>query len=125
MAQSNVFNCDCVEYMKTLPDNFFDLCIADPPYGDATKDKIGGGYFQGRTKVRGEIQEILPTNWKRFSGGTWAERYRKPIMPTEGDSPDTPAWGGGGRNTQMGCRARRRVFQGNVSRVAQSDYMGR
>ena len=94
MAQSNVFNCDCVEYMKTLPDNFFDLCIADPPYGDATKDKIGGGIFKEERKVRGEIQEILPTNWKRFSGGTWAERYRKPIMPTEGDSPDTPAWGG-------------------------------
>ena len=37
MAQSNIFNCDCVEYMKTLPDNFFDLCIADPPYGDGTK----------------------------------------------------------------------------------------
>lgn len=23
---------DCFEYMKTLPDNYFDLCIADPPY---------------------------------------------------------------------------------------------
>ena len=96
MAQSNVFNCDCVEYMKTLPDNFFDLCIADPPYGDATKDKIGGGIFKEGRKVRGEIQEILPSNWKQFSGGTWAERYRKPIMPTEGVSPDTPTWGGGG-----------------------------
>ena len=119
MAQSNVFNCDCVEYMKTLPDNFFDLCIADPPYGDATKDKIGGIFKEGR-KVRGEIQEILPTNWKRFSGGTWAERYRKPIMPTEGDSPDTPIWGGG-RNTQMGGRARRRGFQGNGSRGGQAE----
>ena len=24
---------DCLEYMKTIPDKFFDLCIADPPYG--------------------------------------------------------------------------------------------
>ena len=94
MAQSNVFNCDCVEYMKTLPDGYFDLCIADPPYGDAKGDTIGGGIFKSGRKVRGEIQEILPSNWKRFSGGTWAERYRKPIMPTEGGSPDTPAWGG-------------------------------
>lgn len=30
---SNVFNIDCLEYMKTLPDKYFDLCIADPPYG--------------------------------------------------------------------------------------------
>ena len=31
--KSEVFNMDCLEYMKTLPDNCFDLCIADPPYG--------------------------------------------------------------------------------------------
>lgn len=24
---------DCLEYMKSLPDKHFDLCIADPPYG--------------------------------------------------------------------------------------------
>ena len=31
--KSEVFNMDYLEYMKTLPDNCFDLCIADPPYG--------------------------------------------------------------------------------------------
>ena len=30
---SEVYNCDCLEYMRSLPDKFFDLCIADPPYG--------------------------------------------------------------------------------------------
>lgn len=30
---SEVYNCDCLEYMRSLPDNHFDLCIADPPYG--------------------------------------------------------------------------------------------
>lgn len=30
---SEVYNCDCMEYMKGLPDKFFDLAIADPPYG--------------------------------------------------------------------------------------------
>lgn len=30
---SEVHNCNCLEYMKSLPDKFFDLCIADPPYG--------------------------------------------------------------------------------------------
>lgn len=33
MPISEVYNCDCLEYMKTIPDKFFDLCIADPPYG--------------------------------------------------------------------------------------------
>lgn len=30
---SEVHNMDCLEYMKTIPDKFFDLCIADPPFG--------------------------------------------------------------------------------------------
>lgn len=28
-----VYNCDCMEYMKDIPDNAFDLAIVDPPYG--------------------------------------------------------------------------------------------
>lgn len=39
---SEVHNIDCLEYMKTIPDKFFDLCIADPPYGGANSD-VGGG----------------------------------------------------------------------------------
>ena len=34
-AISETYNCDCYEYMRTLPDKYFDLCIADPPYGIA------------------------------------------------------------------------------------------
>ena len=30
---SDVFNTDCLEYMRTLPDKAFQLAIADPPYG--------------------------------------------------------------------------------------------
>lgn len=39
---SEVFNMDCLEYMKTIPDSFFDLAICDPPYGDPA-NVIGGG----------------------------------------------------------------------------------
>ena len=28
-----LLNIDCMEYMATLPDKAFDLCICDPPYG--------------------------------------------------------------------------------------------
>lgn len=31
--KSEVHNCDCMEYMRGLPDNAFALAIADPPYG--------------------------------------------------------------------------------------------
>lgn len=33
MPISEVYNVDCLEYMRSLPDKYFDLCIADPPYG--------------------------------------------------------------------------------------------
>lgn len=33
MPLSHVYNTDCLEYMRSLPDNAFDLAIADPPYG--------------------------------------------------------------------------------------------
>ena len=33
LGKINLYNCDCVEYMRTLPDKYFDLCICDPPYG--------------------------------------------------------------------------------------------
>ena len=42
---SEVFNTDCLEYMRTLPDKAFQLAIADPPYGiGATKMNLGNGH---------------------------------------------------------------------------------
>ena len=34
---------NCLDYMKTLPDNCFDLLLADPPYGDGLHAENGGG----------------------------------------------------------------------------------
>jgi site-specific DNA-methyltransferase (adenine-specific) len=47
---SEVFNMDCVAYMKTLPDNYFDLAIADPPYSHENSEVIikGGRFHKGR-----------------------------------------------------------------------------
>lgn len=42
MIESGFINGDCMDYLKEYPDNYFDLCIADPPYGDAMKS--GGGW---------------------------------------------------------------------------------
>src|SRR5690554_165934 len=46
-----LLNMDCMDYMRDLPDNAFDLAIVDPPYG------IG--------------------DEKLTSGGTWAAKYKK------------------------------------------------
>lgn len=46
MPVSEVYNCDCIEFMKTLPDKKFDLAIADPPYGININESIGRRHGQ-------------------------------------------------------------------------------
>jgi site-specific DNA-methyltransferase (adenine-specific) len=31
--KTKVYNMDCMEYMQSIPDKYFDLAIVDPPYG--------------------------------------------------------------------------------------------
>lgn len=33
MPESKAFNMDCMDALKAVPDNYFALCCADPPYG--------------------------------------------------------------------------------------------
>ena len=40
-----LYNCDCMEYLRTLPDNAFDLAVVDVPYGikeDGSKNHTRG-----------------------------------------------------------------------------------
>lgn len=41
-------NGDCLEAMKEAPDNYYDLAIVDPVYGDVT----AGGYMTNNEKGR-------------------------------------------------------------------------
>ena len=34
------YNMDCMEYMRSLPDNAFDLAVVDPPYRDAKENQL-------------------------------------------------------------------------------------
>jgi site-specific DNA-methyltransferase (adenine-specific) len=44
MELNKFYNIDCMEYMKTVPDNYFELAIVDPPYGiGADKMTMGSG----------------------------------------------------------------------------------
>lgn len=40
---TEAFNVDCMEYMKTVPDKYFDLAVVDPPYGLGDRLVNGGG----------------------------------------------------------------------------------
>ena len=38
-----LYNCDCMEFMKDIPDNYYELAIVDPPYGigiDGQKEQL-------------------------------------------------------------------------------------
>lgn len=52
---SQVYNVDCLEYMKSLPDKHFDLCIADPPYGLNKDSSNGRGKLKNRIFNTGDI----------------------------------------------------------------------
>ena len=46
---NKIHNIDCLEFMKDVPDNYFDLVLTDPPYGinesgGKFRDRKGGGH---------------------------------------------------------------------------------
>jgi len=60
---SEAYNIDCMEYMQSMPDKFFDLAIVDPPYGLNPKSTHGRGKLKDRCLNRGNIQrwDIRPS----------------------------------------------------------------
>lgn len=58
-----------MEYMRTLPDNAFDLAICDPPYGGGNEGELNGGLrFVGK---------VRPIQVNHAFGGRF-ERYNYP-----------------------------------------------
>lgn len=68
---TTAYNIDCMEYMKSLPDNAFDLAVCDPPYGGVILNKP--------TPDKPEpASEGTSTSISR-TGGTWAAKYGKKL----------------------------------------------
>lgn len=57
MPVSKVYNMDCMEYMKGIPDKFFELAVVDPPYGLDAKSTNGRGKLKNRCLNRGDIHK--------------------------------------------------------------------
>ena len=75
MIVSEAYNIDCMKYMQTLPDKYFDLAIADPPYGGAGNDISGQNEIRN---CRGRFDKYKQIDCAR-TGGTWAAKYGKDI----------------------------------------------
>jgi len=56
-----VLNIDCMDFMKTMPDKFFDLAIVDPPYGLGDSVVNSGGRFKRYENKNGNWDKEIPT----------------------------------------------------------------
>lgn len=107
---SEVYNMDCMEYMKSIPDKFFDLAVVDPPYGiNAPNMTMGtnmnrkcGGYNgvsvaqrlkkgrlnQGAGKLKSRALNTMPCDWDFYPP---SEEY---FLELERVSKNRIIWGG-------------------------------
>ena len=54
-----LFNDDCMKLLAATPDNYYQLCVVDPPYGI--------GENGDRNKSRGKL--AIAKDYKAFAGG--------------------------------------------------------
>lgn len=69
MELNKIYNIDCIEYMKTLPNECVDLIIADPPYNRnvATWDNIKEDrYIELLAELAKESKRILKDDGSIF-----------------------------------------------------------
>ena len=52
------YNCDCMELMKETPDNYYSLCIVDPPYGLGKRTTDGGSKKNTQTKFMSDMRRF-------------------------------------------------------------------
>tara|TARA_R110002012_G_C11403604_1_gene586083 strand:+ start:53 stop:679 length:627 start_codon:yes stop_codon:yes gene_type:complete len=66
MAKIELYNIDCLEYLKTLKDNAYELAIVDPPYGIEVNTNMGrrkGDKKSTYHKFYGEDKSIPDKNY--------------------------------------------------------------
>lgn len=98
-----VYNCDCVEYMRTLPDQFFELAIVDPPYGDAldggNPNRFGsrfGKYIPQTAPPRSRVNHAWGGRFERYATHKDAHERREdaevlPFLDSRTDDEETKA----------------------------------
>ena len=90
ISEPGLYNMDCMVALKEYPDNYFDLAIVDPPYGDAGggfsgKERFGERFDRYRgtastAKAMGGYDTLRAASEKgrvHRTGGTWAEKFGK------------------------------------------------
>ena len=63
MEKNKIYNEDCLDFMKRIPNNFFDLIVTDPPYGlkqDKEQNRRAG--YKGKNQY-GTRKYYGESNW--------------------------------------------------------------
>lgn len=90
MNKITLLNCDCMEYLATLPDKAFDLAIVDPPYGinkDGQVKTTGGNGGRKAHEFKGWDGAIPQPEYFsqlfRVSKNQiiWGANYMTPFLP--------------------------------------------
>lgn len=126
--RNEAYNMDCIEYMRSLPDNVFDIAVCDPPYGKGNDDNLVGGGSDRDSKSISDLQmggkksqpsqhrdasgdgsDATTSRWNRLLGGR-RERYYKPAdtqVQRRDVGREIQNRGGGGqsRSSTMGRRS--------------------
>lgn len=59
MSKINLYNIDCIEFMKDKPDNYYDMVLTSPPYDDLREYGNNIWNFEIFKKIANEIKRIL------------------------------------------------------------------
>lgn len=73
-GEINFYNCDCMEFMKTLKNDHFDLAITDPPYGIEKQISRGGG---SHTKSQVKFHQLYSENHKTWDVAPDKEYFKE------------------------------------------------
>lgn len=72
---SEVFNMDCMKYMRGIPDGFFDLAVVDPPYFSGPERRDYYGRKESTIGVK-RVNYGVSKAWRVPGGGYFKELLR-------------------------------------------------
>ena len=109
--RNEAYNMDCIEYMRSLSDNAFDIAVCDPPYGKGNDDNLVGG------AVRTEIRKVFQS-----SGGAKSRPAHIETLRGDGSDATTSRWNRlvGGRRVRYYKPADTQVQRRDVGREIQN-----
>lgn len=87
------YRMDCMEYMRGLPDNAFDLAVVDPPYGDGNSQSVHAE--REREREAGRVQPL-----------------RRMVEPIQRDTTDSASGSTGTRIPRGGYHGKDKYHMG-------------